>query len=367
MVTPFYYPQIGGAEISTENLAIQLNLRNVVTDVMTFNIDPQWRSFSKTKIHGINVLGIPALDLKTLKIPEFLFQMQFLPRKFTKHFKNYDIIHFQNDIDLSFPVFSYHVSKPKVFHCRCPAPMFRLYQRNPLSQRLFRNSADIYIVISEELVKHLINLGIPVENIRVIPNGIDIEKFRPREQKTENMLLFVGRLDPIKGLHILLKALKYITTPVQLVIIGAPSWHHTYSDSALDLIEETKNKTIHKITYLGGLKREQIIKWYQKASIHVRPDTIGISGGNTAVEAMACETPVIGTGNHIIKDGVNGIIVSPNNAVELAKATEFLINNKNVRQKLGKEGRKSVVENFSFEVVIEKIIQVYNEMLVTHK
>jgi len=367
MVTPFYYPPIGGAEISTENLAIQLNARNVITDVMTLNIDPQWKLFSKTKIHGINVIGIPAINLKPLKIPELLFQIQFLPRKFTEYLKNYDIIHFQNDIDLSFPVFSCNVSKPKVFHCRCPAPMFRLYQRNPLSQRLFRNSADIYIVISEELVKYLINLGISVENIRVIPNGIDVEKFRPREEKPENMLLFVGRLDPVKGLHILLKALKYITTPVQLVIIGATSWDRTYSDRALDLIKETKDKTIHKITYLGGLKREQIIKWYQNASIHVRPDTLGMSGGNTAVEAMACGTPVIGTGNHIIKDGVNGIIVPPNNVVELAKATEFLINNKDVRQKLGKEGRKFVVENFSFEVVIEKIIQVYKEMLMTHK
>jgi len=367
MVTPFYYPPIGGAEISTENLAIQLNARNIPTDIMTLNIAPPWKLFSKTKIHGVNVIGIPALDLDQLKIPELLLQMRFFPRKFTKYLEEYDIIHFQNDIDLSFQVFAYKVPKPKVFHCRCIAGMFHLYKRNPITQRLFRNSAHIYMVISEELVKYLLNLGIPANKIRVIPNGVDTQKFRPYGEKIENMLLFVGRLDPVKGLHILLQALKHLKTPVQLVTIGAPSWDRTYSDRVLDLIKETKSKTIHKITYLGGLKREQIITWYQKASIHVRPDTLGMSGGNTAVEAMACGTPVIGTGNHIVKDGVNGIIVPPNNPVELAKAIEFLINNNDVRQKLGKEGRKFVLENFSFEVIIEKIIQVYNEMLVTHK
>lgn len=367
MVTPFYYPPIGGAEISTENLAIQLNERNIMTDVMTFNIDPRWKLFSKARIHGVNVIGIPALDLKTLKIPELLFQMQFLPRGLKKYFKDYDIIHFQNDIDLSFPVFSYCISKPKVFHCRClGGGMFHLYKRNAVTQRLFRSSADIYVVISEYLVKYLIDLGISVEDIRVIPNGIHIEKFRPRGEKVDNMLLFVGRLDPVKGLHILLQALTYVKTSVQLVIIGGPSWDRTYSDRALDLIKEAKDKTIHKITYLGALKREQTIKWYQRASIHIRPDTIGGSGGNTAAEAMACGTPVIGTGNHIVKDGVNGIIVPPNNAVELAKAIRFLVNNKDVRQKLGRAGRMFVVENFSFDVVIEKIIQVYNEILVTH-
>jgi phosphatidylinositol alpha-mannosyltransferase len=149
------------------------------------------------------------------------------------------------------------------------------------------------------------------------------------------------------------------------VIIGGPSWQHIYSVKILDLIKITSKKTIHKIRYLGYLNMEQIIPWYQKASILVRPDTNAISGGNTALEAMACETPVIGTGNHIIKDGVNGIIIPPNNAFELAKSIEFLINNKNYKQKLSKESRKIVIKNFSFEVITEKIIKVYKEMLET--
>ena len=367
MVTPFYYPPIGGAEISAENLAIQLNAKNVVTDVMTFNVDPRWKLFSKTKIHGINVIGIPALDIRPLKIPELMFQIQFFKRRGIDFPDPKFAATSFNEIDLSFPVFSYRVSKPKIFHCRCFPGMFHLYKRNPLSQHLFRDSADLYIVISENLVKYLVDLRISKEKIRVIPNGIDVKKFHPSGEKAENMLLFVGRFEPIKGLHVLLQALKYLTTPVQLVIIGAPSWNRPYSEKMLDLIKKTGEKTVHKMIYLGQLKRERIIKWYQKASIHVRPDTMGMAGGNTAVEAMACGTPVIGTGNHVVKDGINGILVPPNNAIRLTKEIEFLINNRSIRQKLGRESRKFVVENFSFEVIIQKIIQVYKEMLEARK
>lgn len=363
MVTPFYYPPIGGAEVSAENLAIQLNVRNIHTDVMTFNIDPSWKSFSKVKIRGVDVVGVPALDLHELRLPELVFQIEFIPRRFTYRLKDYDVIHFQNDVDLSFPVFSCLVKRPKVFHCRCPAGMFHLYQRNPLAKRLFRKSAGTYIVISEELVKYLVALGIPEDRIRVIPNGIDTEKFRPSGQKTENMLLFVGRFEPIKGLHVLLKGLEYLTIPIQLVIIGGPSWDHVYSERVLDLIKKARTKTIHKILYLGQLKREQTVQWYQKAAIHVRPDTNAISGGNTAVEAMACETPVIGTGNHVVRNGVNGIIIPPNDSIELAKAIEFLVDNGDSRRRLGAKGRKFVVENFSFDVVMEKIVRLYKEII----
>jgi glycosyltransferase involved in cell wall biosynthesis len=363
MTTPFYYPQIGGAEIATEQLAIQLNARGINTDVMTFKISSCARPISVTEINGIKIIEISAIDLNPLKLPELIFQTRFLPRKFTAILKDYDILHFQNDIDLTFPVFARHVSKPKVFHCRCPAPMFRIYQRNPLSQRLFRKSADAFIVIDKELVKYLIGLKIPENKIKVVPNGIDTNVFTPSGRKIDNMLLFVGRLDPVKGLHILLESLKYVKTTVQLVIIGGPSWHSNYSEYILNLIKKTKKSSVHKIIYLGRLKRNQIIEWYQKASIHVRPDTIGLSGGNTVLEAMACATPVIGTGNGIIKNEVNGVIVSPNNAIKLAKAIELLINNKKIRQRLGEEARKFVEENYSFDVIIKKIVQIYNEVL----
>jgi len=241
--------------------------------------------------------------------------------------------------------------------------MFRLYQRNPVSQRLFRNSADIFVVISEELVKYIIGLKVPKENIRVVPNGIDTNLFKPSAKKVENLLLFVGRLDPVKGLHVLLEALNYVKTPVKLVIVGGRSWHHEYSDYILNLIERTKKKSAHETIYLGQLERKQIIEWYQKASIHVRPDIIGLSGGNTALEAMACATPVIGTGNGIVKNKINGVIVPPNNAVELARAIEFLINNSKVRRKLGENARKFVEKYHSFDAVIEKITKIYNEIL----
>lgn len=366
MVTPWYYPTIGGTEAMVENISVKLNEMGISTDIMTFNIDRMGKPIRQRKIekiNGINVIKIPSSDLSLTR----MFRVRFIPGRFVNILKNYDIIHFHNDVDLSFPAFSYFVAKPKIFHCHCLDITYYIYKQNFLSKYIFKNVADIYIAVSKCLVKLLVNLGIPRTKIRVVPNGIDVKRFQPRrETKIENLLLFVGRLDPKKGLPTLFESLNYLEAPVQLVIIGPPSYDAKYSKKILTLAKKVNAKTIHEVRYIGVQEPEEIVTWYQKASVFVCP-SFSEPFGIVNLEALSCETPVVASNvggiPEVVRNHENGILVPPNDAVKLAEGIQYLLDNAEIRKKFGEKGRRWVVKNFSSEIVIKKLLQIYKNMI----
>lgn len=371
MVTPFYYPIIGGTESFIENISIKLNEKGISTDIMTFNVDQKWRPWSINlinrskieKINGLNVIKISALTFLPTRI---ILRVNFIPGRFSDKFGDYDILHFHNDIDLSFPLFSYSIDKPKVFHCHCLHLTYNSYNRNPLHKCLFKKLAEVYIVQANFLRRMLEELGIPNTKIKVVPNGIDVKRFKPNgKNKVENQLLFVGRLDPKKGLQVLLKALNYLKTSVQLVIIGPPSrpW---FFKKILELISVINERGTHKVFYLGVLKTEDVIKWYQRSSIFVCPSLSELFG-IVNLEALSCATPVVATNvggiSEVVRDHQNGILVTPNDPIKLAEGIQYLLDNESIRKKFGQEGRKWVVENFSSEVIAERLCQIYEQIV----
>jgi glycosyltransferase involved in cell wall biosynthesis len=372
MVTPSYYPIVGGTESIIENTSIKLNDMGVQTDVMTFNIDEAWKPWSinqirKSKtveINGVKVMKIRALTLLPTRI---LFRTNFIPAKFANQLMNYDIIHFHNDVDLSFPIFSHSIDKPKILHCHLLNVTHSSYKKNPVQKRIFKMVADVYMAPSLFVLKLLVDLGIPENNIRVVPNGVDVERFHPcGETRIANLILFVGRLHPTKGLHVLLEALNYLKTSVRLVIIGRPSSRCGYFRRIVGLIKMINEKTIHTVTYLGKHKPEEVIRWYQKASICVCP-SLSESFGIVNLEAMACATPVVATcvGGipEVVNDHKNGILVPSNDAAKLAEGVQYLLDNEEIRRKFGEEGRKCVFENFSSEEVARRLCNIYERMI----
>jgi len=365
MVIPTFDPIKGGAEAVVKNLSIKLNRIGVDTDVMTFNMNRKWNPAWKGKIEkidGFKVFKIPAFNwFPMVHSNRITLRINLIPGRFQNRFKEYDIIHFHDGDDLSLPFFSRFIKKPKILHLHG----FNLdfYSRYFLCRYILKNVANLYIPMSQLIAKELVQLGIPRYKIKYLPNGIDITVFRPSWKKKDNLILFVGRIEPLKGLHILLKSLRYLKKPIHLAIIGPPSWNRAYFKSVTTTMNKIQEKTVHAVTYLGKLEREEIIKWYQRASVLVRPDLYGGSGGLTSLEALACGTPVIGTGNEVIKNGVNGILVPPNDAVELAKGIQYLLDNEDVRKKFGEEGRRWVMENYSSEVIVERLSQIYKELI----
>jgi len=367
MATPSYYPIKGGAETLIRNLSIELNKIGVKTDILTFNMDQKWKPLWQSKIEktdGINIFKIPALNwLLMTHSDRITAGINLIPGRFKHRLKNYDIIHFHGG-DLTLPLFSYTVKKPKIFHSHGLSLDF--YKRYFLSRLILKNIANLYIAVSKDTQRKFIDLGIPKNKIRLLPNGVDTKTFRPSKKKIDNLLLFVGRITYAKGLHILLESLRYLKNKIHLVVIGPPEWDFEYFREILKRIENENRKGIHKITYLSEQEPISIVKWYQKASIFVLPSLIE-AFAIVNIEALACETPVIATNTggipEAIQQGKNGILVPPNNPIKLAEAIQYLLDNKDVRAKLGQEGRKIVEENYSSSLIANKLRRIYEEML----
>jgi glycosyltransferase involved in cell wall biosynthesis len=117
---------------------------------------------------------------------------------------------------------------------------------------------------------------------------------------------------------------------------------------------------------LGACKPEEVIEWYQKASVFVCP-SLSESFPIVNLEALSCATPVVATNvgatPEVVRNYKNGILVPPNDVAKLAEGIQYLLDNEEIRQKFGQEGRKWVVENFSIDAVAERLRQIYQKMM----
>jgi glycosyltransferase involved in cell wall biosynthesis len=375
LVTPSYFPIIGGSETLTQVLATKLKETGIEADIMTYNMDSKWfPAWKEERITDgkIDVFRMPGFNpLPRLPNPLFsLLRINVLPHPvFVKTFRTYDLVHFVSEADLSFPLFSCFVDKPRLMHCvgiYTYGGIYKYYtNQRPYLLRTFRkffaHVADRYLVSSNEEQVLLSNLGIPESKASILPLGVDTNLFRPSvSKKTENLLLFVGRIDKIKGLHILMESLPLIRTPVQLAIIGS-RWDQEYVKEIEAMSQVITKKGIHRIMFLGAMDQKEIVFWYQKASILVCP-YLYETHSNVVREALACGTPVVSTGSHMSDEGADGILLTSKNPENLAEAIEMLLRNKEMREKYGKEGRVYVERNLSWDSIIKRLGNLYKEM-----
>jgi glycosyltransferase involved in cell wall biosynthesis len=369
MVTPTYHPIVGGAETAVRSLTIGLNDLRIHADVMTFNMDrawhPKWKGRTEMSDDGFQIFRIPALYWSPLiRSPRITMGVNLIPGRFRNLLKTYDILHYHVG-DLSFPLFSFFLQKPKI--CQLHGLSYDFLKRNFLPKFLLKHTTDMYLCPTEHMKNDLIRVGIPERRIRCLPNSVDVEAFRPSETKEDNLLLFVGRINPGKGLHILLNSLDYLKNRVRLVIIGPSDSDSTYFNRILKLMEKINLEGKHNVEYIGAKSREDIVEWYQRASIFVLPSVMYEALGIVNLEALACKTPVVATNVggilEVVHDGENGILVEPNNAVKLASAIQHLLDNESIRKKFGEEGRKLVVDDFSTKAVVRKLVEIYEYLL----
>jgi glycosyltransferase involved in cell wall biosynthesis len=177
-------------------------------------------------------------------------------------------------------------------------------------------------------------------------------------------LLFVGRITFNKGLHVLLESLHYLKRKVHLLIIGS-KWDPAYFREIEERIRYENRTHNHKITILGEKEPNDMVKWYQRASILVSPSfEEALSMSN--LEAMSCGTPVISTSvggiPEIIQHGKNGLLVPPNRPVELAYAIDSMLSNGELRKMISREAREIVEANYSKKMIIRKLRRIYEEM-----
>ncbi len=366
MVTPSYYPVMGGTETVVENLATELNRVGVSTDIMTFNMDQKWKPKWQKKVDKINdikVIRIPGLNWFPLEHSErFTSGVNLLPGLFGDYLKNYDIIHFHGG-DMTFPLFSLLIKKPKVFHSHCPP---QVHKQGFFGRILLRNAADLYIALTRQMMLDFAKIGIPSEKVRYLPNSIGVRMFQPNEEKEQNLVIFVGRITFAKGLHVLLDSLRYLKTKIHLVIIGPCDSDVLYSLTVKKQIDVENKKGSHRISYLGMQEHLVVAEWLRKASILVLP-SFTEAFPMVVLEAMSCGTPIVATDlpgiSDIVRDGENGILVPKRDSKKLAESMEYLLLHEDVANRFGREGRKIVLENYSHSKIVANLLKIYKEIV----
>jgi D-inositol-3-phosphate glycosyltransferase len=216
--------------------------------------------------------------------------------------------------------------------------------------------------------------GAPAHKIEIIPCGVDLERFRPLDRAAarsmlglsgERIILFVGRIEPLKGVDILLRAFAMLEdqSSVRLAIVGGDGGKDKEVGKLRALARELG--VGQRVTFLGSLDHSLLPQVYAAADVCVVPSYYE-SFGLVALEAMACGRPVIasrvGGLQSTVRDGETGFLIPWHCPEPFAEHLELLLRNERLREQFGRAARQAV-ERFSWRAISQSLVAVYEDLL----
>jgi glycosyltransferase involved in cell wall biosynthesis len=210
---------------------------------------------------------------------------------------------------------------------------------------------------------------IDTEFLKKNANIIDELADKVRSQLgSENIILFIGARSRRKGYHQVLKALIKVIEQYPNVIMVCVGNTPMHEKALIEQVEKTliKNKKLIIYTYLPSLYKYALIKASNLLILPSREETIPL----VFLEAWSMRKPVIGakspTISSVIKyNGDGGVLINPDNIHETEQAIRLLLSDENKRIEYGNLGYKKFIENFSMEIVGEKLSKVYYDIIAT--
>jgi D-inositol-3-phosphate glycosyltransferase len=246
--------------------------------------------------------------------------------------------------------------------------------------------ADRIVAATPAEVEQLTSLyQVDPDKISIIPPGVDVSHFYPipkDEAKAvigipseAQMILFVGRIEPLKGVDTLLRAMALMREDCHIehcnyhlaIIGGDPNDHPVDTDSEMYRLKTLCHELglDEAVLFLGKRDQTTLPYYYSAAEVLVMPSYYE-SFGMVALESMACGTPVIasqiGGLAYLVQDGVTGFTVRGRDVKALAKRLTQLIYDPELRQKMGEQAAV-YAKSFAWEIITTKIKGLYEEVL----
>ncbi|MEM3899251.1 MAG: glycosyltransferase family 4 protein, partial [Candidatus Bathyarchaeia archaeon] len=245
-------------------------------------------------------------------------------------------------------------------------------------------AADMVITVSYAMKDELISLGFPKDKIEVCYNGVDPQKYNPetvtQEQITrvrefygikpeEPMILFIGRLVGVKGVDKLVMAMPHILQKIpnaKLVIVGLGDMQ----DYLVNLVRMMKLQDAVKFNF-QFLPEDERILHYAACDVAVFP-SLYEPFGIVALEAMSMERPVVvgaagisGMREIVVPCGEEqcGFHINPNNPADIAWGVLNALENPEKKKWLGKNGRRRVLNEFTWDKIAERTIELYERII----
>ncbi len=225
--------------------------------------------------------------------------------------------------------------------------------------------------------------GVDGNKVVTIPPGVDLQRFKPIEKEFAKQqigilpehknILFAGRIEPLKGIDTLLRAISLIykqapaaVENVCVSIIGGDPWSEDPDDEMTRLQEIGRDLGVmDMVTFLGAKDQDILPDYYAAAEMVVMPSHYE-SFGMVALEAMAMGTPVIasevGGLAFLVQDGVNGFHVPSRDPEALAERIYTLLDDDNCRKRLGQQAHQNALR-YSWPLIVDRVFKVYSEVV----
>jgi glycosyltransferase involved in cell wall biosynthesis len=366
-----FYENVSVADYTSGLLDYLQSAKNLNIRLITSHCECSKRlpKSSPTMRKGCNMISLPYLRVTSSKRPVNLLAsatQMFLNALrgiyFVRNCRACDLIHFQQSSSFSFgflPLVSLILlsSKKKIVTVHSTDWFQRVFKQ---SFRLY-NRVDKIIVHSESMRSHLVRNGVSESRIVKAYHGVRIPPLYGLERKE---VTFLGAPEERKGIICILDALRILrkmNVNVQVSIYGI------YSDDERKRIElQADAKGVGENLFWGGrLTETDFNKKLQQSLFVLAPYISPVSGSNIITKAMANATPVIASDIGGLKEylGNGGITIAPNNPEQLAHAIMSMLENPQVREQLGANGRERAQTIFSWKKIAEQTVALYVDVL----
>ncbi len=370
IVTPFFYPAVGGAETYAWELSRRLAARNYRINVHTYG-----------KISGKKLSETEVID--KVKVYRYLpvIDIYYYYKFWTPKIKESDLIHVIGyghmcstitimKYQKKFPVIMTTIGVSAPISGPCSAWIRQQFDKFVGISQL--KKLRKIIVIAEEEKKWCLKNGIDERKIKYLPVGISDEAFidytddisiKEKFGIEKPFIVYLGRIHPQKGLKELLKAFSRVVNcvpQVKLVLAGPDNnyWN--------ELRKQANELNIARwIKYIGYISEEDKYNLLAASEFIVLPSMYELQG-IVLVEAMAQKKPVIATNvggiPDFVKDGQTGFLISYGDVNSLANKIIHLLTDHAIRKKMG-ENARIIAERYRWEKIIDEYEKLYQEIL----
>jgi D-inositol-3-phosphate glycosyltransferase len=255
-----------------------------------------------------------------------------------------------------------------------PEPEVRIRVEAELAQQ-----ADLLIASTEDEAQELVHgYGADPQRVRVVPPGVDLGMFQPVD-RTEarrkigydagRILLFVGRLERLKGVEIAIRSLGLLRDrqhdDVRLLILGEDS--HEGDESEKDRLKAIAAEVgvRDRVDFIGSIAQHELPYFYAAADVCVMP-SYSESFGLVALEAQACGCPVVASGvsglRSVVRDEVSGYLIDEHDPAAYAERIGRLLENGELAQQMGRRGRL-LAQRFSWTRTADRLEGLFEQVV----
>ncbi len=382
VIPVFFFPELmGGSQTVLYQISKQLVERGHDVTIYTSDLR-NWQGVlcaNRELLDGIEIVRFKSDFPAFSKATKIILSLEMV-KAFAKQNHKFDIVHFHEVRSFQNLMGYLYCSRKKIPYIMqahgilgTPTPsmnekIIKYAYDQFIGHRMFRKATKV-IAINDREASQYSNIGISSDKIQIVPNGLDISEFRELPPKGEfknkwgltakhRLILYLGRIHPIKGLDLLARAFaKFVENSdnSRLVIAGPDDG---YMHNFQKLIAELNISD--KVLITGPLYGVEKLKAYVDADVFVNPCNDEIFG-IVFLEALLCGTPVISSEGCGLASIINkrcGLAV-PYDEIELKEAIQIILSDECMRQEFGDRGKHLVREQFDLCQIASILESIY--------